>query len=52
MKTSELIEQLKEAMTYNGDQELVIMVDGKPFQEIELNCPGDDAPLYIEGYTD
>ena len=49
MKISEMIDQLNEAMKWNGDQELVVMIYGKPFNNIELNAEGDT--LYIEGYV-
>ena len=41
---------LYEAMKTNGDQELIIMVEGKRFPIIEVYT-GDDKELYIEGYT-
>ena len=48
MKTSEMIEQLQDALKENGDQEIVIMIYGKSFDEIEFNAVED--ALYIEGY--
>ena len=48
MKTSEMIEQLQDALKENGDQEIVIMIYGKSFDEIEFNASEDE--LYIEGY--
>ena len=48
MKTSEMIEQLRESLEFNGDQELEIMIYGKSFTDIELNAVDD--VLYVEGY--
>lgn len=48
MKTSELIKELREAMKWNGDQEITIMVYGKRFSDIELNAEEND--LYVEAY--
>ena len=52
MTTSVLIEILKDALSINGDQEIVIMVDGVSYPVIELNCLGEHDPLYIEGYCE
>jgi len=50
MKLSKLIEILKETMSYNGDMDVVGIIDGEVFDELELNCAGEDSPLYIELY--
>lgn len=50
MKLSELINELRVTMHFNGDMEVVGMVDGETFTEIELNCPDSDSPCYIELY--
>ena len=51
MKTSELITILNETLAYNGDQNLVIMVNGKRFAEIEVYTD-DEEELYLEGYEE
>lgn len=48
MKTSELIELLKESLKANGDLEVVGIANGVIHQYVDINCPDDDAPLYIE----
>lgn len=50
MKISKMIEELNEIMKTNGDQEIIIMVEGKRFPIIEIYTD-DDKELYIEGYT-
>ena len=50
MKLSRLIEELTLTKDLNGDMELVGMVDGEIFMDIELNCPGENQPCYIEMY--
>lgn len=52
MKISKLIEMLNEAMAFNGDMDVVGIVDGKIFNEIEINCPDEESPMYIELYTE
>lgn len=47
MKTSELIKELEEAMKWNGDQDICVMIYGKQFNDIELNA---EDKLYIEAY--
>ena len=37
-------------MSYNGDMDVVGIIDGEVFDELELNCAGEDSPLYIELY--
>ena len=51
MKTSEIIEKLNEAMKTNGNQEIIIMVEGKRFPIIEVYTD-DEIELYIEGYDE
>ena len=48
MKTSELIETLKQSMKYNGDLDVVGIAMGKIYPYIDINCPDSDSPLYIE----
>lgn len=48
MKTSELIKELQEAMKWNGDQEVTVMIYGKSFSSVELNAEEND--LYVEAY--
>lgn len=50
MKLTELIEILNQALQENGDMIVNIMVDGVTCDDIEINCPDNDSPLYIEGY--
>lgn len=50
MKLSELIVILIEAMNLNGDIDVVGIVDGKIYNEIEINCPDEESPAYIELY--
>ena len=48
MKTSEMIKELQESIKWNGDQEIVIMIYGKRFTDIEFNA--EDNELYVEAY--
>lgn len=50
MKLSELINVLTETLAMNGDMKVVGIVDGKIYDDIEINCPDDDSPMYIELY--
>lgn len=50
MLLSELIKILQEAITYNGEMQVVGIVDGEIFDEIEINCPDEESPMYIELY--
>lgn len=50
MKLSELINVLTEALSMNGDMDVVGMVDGKSYNDIEINCPDDESPMYVELY--
>ena len=52
MKLSKLIDILNEAMDYNGDMDVVGIVDGTVYDEIEINCPDEESPMYIELYKD
>lgn len=52
MKLSELINILSDAMKQNGDMDVVGIVDGKIFDDIEINCPDKDSPMYIELYLE
>jgi len=47
MKTSELIEMLKESLEINGDLEVVGIANGIIYPDIDINCDSD-SPLYIE----
>lgn len=49
MKISEMIKELAYTMSVNGDQELVIMTDGKRYPIIEVYTD-DEYELYLEGY--
>jgi hypothetical protein len=48
MKTSELITLLKESLKENGDLEIVGIANGVIHQYVDINCPDEDSPLYIE----
>ena len=50
MKLSELINILAESLSVNGDMDVVGIVDGVIYHEIEINCPDDESPMYIELY--
>ena len=50
MKLSELINILTESLSVNGDMDAVGIVDGVIYHEIEINCPDDESPMYIELY--
>lgn len=52
MKLSELINILSEALSLNGDINVVGIVDGKIYNEIEINCPDEESPMYIELYKE
>ena len=52
MKLGELINLLSYTMKQNGDMDVVGIVDGKIFKDIEINCPDKDSPMYIELYMD
>ena len=52
MKLSELIEMLREALGMNGDMDVVGIVDGEVYNEIEINCPDEESPMYIELYKE
>ena len=48
MKTSELIALLNESLNVNGDLEVVGIANGTIHPYVDINCPDDDSPLYIE----
>lgn len=50
MKLTELIAKLQEALDYNGDMNVSGIVNGEIFEDIEINCPDAESPLYIELY--
>ena len=50
MKLSKLINILTESLSVNGDMDVVGIVDGVIYNEIEINCPDDESPMYIELY--
>ena len=52
MKLSKLIEILNEAMEYNGDMDVIGIVNGVIHNEIEINCPDEESPMYIELYKE
>lgn len=48
MKTSELINLLTDSLKVNGDLEVVGIAMGKIYPHIDINCPDEESPLYIE----
>ena len=52
MKLSELIAELQETLDINGEMEVEGMTDGVIYPYIEINCPDNDSPAYIELYKD
>jgi hypothetical protein len=52
MKLSKLIGIMNKAIEYNGDMDVVGIVDGKVFNDIEINCPDEESPMYIELYEE
>ena len=48
LKTSELIALLNESLEQNGDLEIVGIAMGKIYPYVDINCPDEDSPLYIE----
>ena len=52
MKLSELINILEYSLIHNGNMDVVGIVDGKVFKDIEINCPDKDSPMYIELYEE
>lgn len=48
MKTSEFIALLSESLNVNGDLEVVGIAEGNIYEFVDINCPDDDSPLYIE----
>lgn len=52
MKLGELINLLSYTMMQNGDMDVVGIVNGKVFKDIEINCPDKESPMYIELYEE
>lgn len=52
MKLSNLIDILSEILSLNGDMNVVGIVDGKIYNSVEINCPDEDSPMYIELYAE
>ena len=52
MKLSNLIDILSESLSLNGEMNVVGIVDGKIYNSIEINCPDEDSPMYIELYAE
>ena len=50
MKLDELIDILTESMNLNGNMNVVGIVDGTIYNDIDINCPDEDSPMYIELY--
>lgn len=52
MKLSLLITIMKECLRINGDMDVVGMVDGVVYHDVEINCPDTESPMYIELYKE
>ena len=52
MKLAALIDILNEALSLNGDMDVVGIVDGTVYNEIEINCPDEASPMYVELYKE
>ncbi len=52
MATSDLITLLEESLKVNGDIEVQGIVNGKLIEFIDINCPDDESPLYLEFITE
>ena len=50
MRLTELLNILLETLSMNGNMDVVGIVNGKIYNEIEINCPDDESPMYIEMY--
>lgn len=48
MKTSELIDLLNESLIVNGDLEVTGIANGVIHKYVDINCPDNESPLYIE----
>lgn len=48
MKTSELITLLSESLKQNGDLEVTGIAMGEIYPYIDINCPDEHSPLYLE----
>jgi len=49
MKLIELINELNEALKENGDIDVSLVINGLISDDITINCPDSESPLYIEG---
>lgn len=52
MKLGDLINILTYSLMHNGDMDVVGIVNGNIYNEIEINCPDSDSPMYIELYKE
>ena len=50
MKLVELINILEDSLMHNGDMDVVGIVNGEVFSDIDINCPDSESPMYIELY--
>lgn len=48
MTTSDLIALLEESLRINGDIDVTGICNGKVIEFVDINCPGEDTPLYLE----
>jgi hypothetical protein len=48
MKISDLIKLLIDVMGENGDREMVGIANGTIYTYIDINCPDDNSPAYLE----
>lgn len=52
MKLGELINILTYSLMNNREMDVVGIVNGKVFKDIEINCPDKESPMYIELYEE
>lgn len=52
MRLGELINLLTYSLMVNGEMDVIGIVNGKIFKDIDINCPDQDFPMYIEFYEE
>lgn len=48
MSISDLIKKLEDALKLNGDIPVEGIVEGKIIHLVDINCPDDESPLYLD----
>lgn len=48
MTTSDLITKLEESLRLNGDVDVEGICAGQVMEFVDINCPDEDSPLYLE----